>query len=279
MISTPILANGFRLCGGQVASQLAPVQSRNAAIMPMPESPGAAQIRLTFENSLGETRSTDCGAVAVAPNWLLTARHCVEDQEWAAFEATIGSQKIGSSRSGVRRTAHAAICPTGTIPGSLEADLALVHLDEPLAQDIEYARLFENPDPAGLNMPVLARLASWPVRQAHIGNPPLRVLPIGLASATPRGHVIASLEDSTQRPPCGGESGAPIYIDVEDGRTRLAGILSAIITPSWAAEELSPKCRSPLTRLMISPVAPWADWVRDTMFLCDARPERCFSRE
>ena len=124
-------------------------------------------------------------------------------------------------RSGPRgqaaRQRRAVSCRT--TPGTLSADVALVYSADEVPQTAVFDRLFPHADPRTLGFPRQAHVASWRVSSGpgRDGFPPLRELPIALQGATSRGHLVATLPKRDQRPPCGGESGAPVYVEDQEG--------------------------------------------------------------
>ena len=268
-------AADFRICGwlGEDAAAPDPLEGDR---MPRqrPDAPGVAHLARRGMSADADKPLAHCGAVLVAPGWIVTARHCVDDMIWQDMQVDLGTTALGSKGQGVIRRGTLALCPAATQPGSLDGDVALVRLDRRAPDEISRPPLLRDPDPGVFGFPGPVALASWPAAGLTVGTPNLRVLALTAVAVTPVGHVVAQIAEAGSRPPCGGESGSPVYID-HDGQTQLAGVLSAIATPSWWEQSGRAKCLAPQTRVLFSPVAPWADWIADSIAACEARPEIC----
>ena len=268
----------FRVCGWQEAGPVGAARPDDRPLRTMADAPGAAHLVRREGPEGADQPPAHCGAVAIGPHWVLTARHCVDDRRWRDMRIDLGSPAIGSDAAGLERGGTVALCPAATEPGSLDGDLALVRLDDDVPPEAVSDAWLDDPDPASLGIPADAWLVSWPTAAMPIGTPVARRLSLRLVGVTPAGHILADLADSGQRPPCGGESGSPVYV-VRGGETFLAGVLSAIVTPNWATASGRRKCLLPQTRVLFSPVAPWHGWIIDTMAECDAHPEACVRPE
>lgn len=269
-------AADYRICGWMAVdgeqAELKPDRTPRDNL----QAPGVAHlVRFSKAASVGAS-GAHCGAAHIAPGWILTARHCVDGIEWSDMHVDLGSAALGSESHGLTRRGELALCPNATDPGSLQGDLALVRLNENIPATARPADLLT--DPVAIWFPADVALASWPAAGMGIGTPNLRILPLRATAATPTGHVIGDLAKLGTRAPCGGESGAPIYLE-HQGRVVLAGVLSAIVTPGWWKKSGRPKCLAPQTRVLFSPVAPWADWISDTIAACEARAETCVRPE
>jgi len=110
----------------------------------------------------------------------------------------------------------------------------------------------------------------WPVRRG-VPAKDMLVSPISITSETGLPMLSGLMDIRHERVPCGGESGA-MLIGPNDG---LIGVLSAISSPSGGR----PDCRDPDTKIFVTPLGTWRDWVADSIAACDGDRAACVRPE
>lgn len=207
-----------------------------------------------------------CGAVLVAPKYLLTAAHCVADvaEMGIQLQATIGRMNLETSEGTVARVSGIIIHPHFD-PFSLANDMAIVRLDTPISADPIL------PISAAEEQRYLpahsARILGWGIINSflHIRTSVLQeaviptvdmqacsdalgpeFLPSSMLCAGRRSSDPYNIDGVDT---CSGDSGGPLIVETDSG-WKIAGLTS------WGRE-----CASDTAWGVYSRVAPNADWI------------------
>jgi secreted trypsin-like serine protease len=197
-----------------------------------------------WQISLQEPQGHTCGGSIIAPEWIVTAQHCVEWIDAAQLEVVAGIDHIrDESAAQVRRVSELIRFPGYSDPARGK-DIALLRLTQPLELDGERVAAVAIADDravaAGLTNPgVMATVTGWGA--LFFGGPlpdSLQAVQVPLVSNREAqasysneritddqigaGYLGVGGKDS-----CQGDSGGPLVVrDTSDGRVVLAGVVS-----------------------------------------------------
>lgn len=278
MIPPAAIASDFRLCGQQVEDR-----SRHEAlpddgqITPHPDAASSLLTRRVEVQEDGEPRDPQfCGAALIAPNWAVTARHCVDHKRWYEMRIAGGAHLVGAPGQGYWRRGEAAFCPRDAIPGKITQDIALIRLNRPAPDEAAILNLAGVSATLAMAPSQPATIGSWRWGDAEALRAPITVNPYTVTRAGDDPFLVATRVFTHKPGPCAGESGSVARAEIA-GETVGIGVLTAVFDPDDQGEGTI--CRRASARALLTPLAAYRIWIETTMAACDADVAACLSRE
>ncbi len=283
-LASPVSAAGLSAinafsCAGQgtgVAStskrqNWAPEHYRSASAYSAPRD-AASTVKLRIIYDMGDRIEIDhCGGTVIDANWIVTAGHCVAaDRSWDRVEIIAGDDHLDGENV-VKRTTREAVCHAGFRYETLENDIALLHVENPLPPRVTPTALDFEGTPS-LNQGDLGLGHGWPVTGMRAGDRFLNQTYLQVKETNLRSYITVTNASGPVGGMCRGESGGPILSNGRYGK-RLAGVLSGIQpgTENHAGEE----CMLGNYEMYFTPIAAHRRWIDNVKSLCTGNPAAC----
>jgi len=216
-------------------------------------------------------RSGHCGATRIADNWFLTAAHCV-DEPYDEIRFIAGTVNLRQTEAATTFTADQALCHAGYAgqDTSMVNDIALIRVPDDVVPALVSIPIASYGQSEELLSPInyeTARMAGWgSTRYGSLPSDQLLTADLSLVTASPGVILLESIDEIG---PCEGDSGGPLYLEEEDGRQRVVGVLSNVQGPRTQAP-----C-SGTYRAAYTNVGGYVDWIDTVISACEANEGLC----
>lgn len=235
-----------------------------------PDAASTVKLRIVYEK--GNRMEVDhCGGTVINSNWVVTAGHCLAaDSNWSRIEVVAGDQHL-DGHDAIVRTANDAVCHAGFQYQTLENDIALIRLNEPLPSRITPMKMDQQSRPS-LRMGDVATGRGWPVTGARAGDKMLNKTPLRVRNVSMNSYITTTSIVAGASGLCRGESGGPLVSNSSAGRL-LAGVLSGIQpgTENAYGEE----CMLSGYEMYFTPIAAYRSWIDQVQSICTRNPGAC----
>lgn len=241
-----------------------------------PRAPWAVKLEIVEERfDDGAMTVSNCSAAAIAPEWLLTAAHCVGQEGWISVEATLGARDADAPEA-LRRSAAYAICHERFDPKNLAYDLALLKLDAPLPPEFPLLRMATSGESNRLKAGAAALSAGWGRVAGDEISSTLRTSAVRVVDPDHGGGgVIVAAPTRHEGSLCVGESGAALVADLGGGPA-LFGVFSSVDAYySRRSGGMVELCHGFEARSYFTALRGLRRWVEQAIAACEEDPAGC----
>lgn len=262
------------VCGQPTAQTFEQSSTENETYYLDPIDPSVAAVAkldiLEQELSDGRQYVVNCSASVIAPDWLLSAAHCVTQSQWQRIDVTLGTTDLASQNK-IIRTVTQAICHKDYDPTSLENDIALLRLNRPVPADFMFMKLSAQ----SIKPQTQALTAGWYKVNAQTISRTLRKAPMQILGKENEYFIIAEPRKKLKHALCLGESGAPLVAQSKSSSFEQIGIFSAVEgrrdTLTGIVSEI---CLTHGSRSYFTPVSKYLKWIAKIKTMC--RKNDCY---
>ncbi len=200
--------------------------------------------------SRGGDREGFCTGIVLGPRAVLTAAHCLRStRDMAVVYRDAANKPVLIAVAAA--VSHPLYRPNAIAERQVSIDLALIETETPLDPRFPPARLAEGEGPAVGDETILA---GYGVAREGVPSSGGILLSARLKVRAPLSRILLWAEDGAAAGACGGDSGAPLFLD--DGET-----VAAIVAWTSGAER-GKRCGG-LTQGPL--IAPQRDWIAATL--------------
>ncbi len=211
---------------------------------------GVQESRWPAIGALIDARSSNsfCSAVLIDAQWVLTAGHCIQDQQPADLVFRVGDN---ADAPGDDFTVTGIVRHPGFLEGPYLHDVALLHID---GDTSALSPLPLRDTPMDGEEGTALRYVGYGYDEAGTNgikqSADIRVSSIGTATFTSR------WDDTTRTGVCFGDSGGAVLSDADDAAV-LCGIISNIIAYNDDGTEDTDRCIGAYTAIRVDRYLPW----------------------
>ncbi|XP_004778171.1 neutrophil elastase [Mustela putorius furo] len=199
-----------------------------------------------------------CGATLIAPNFVMSAAHCVDGLNFRSVVVVLGAHDLGQREPTTQSFAIRRVFESGFDPQRLLNDIVILQLNgsATINRNVRLARLPAQNQGVGSGVPCLA--IGW--GQLGTARPLARVLQelnVTVVTALCRRTNVCTLVPRRQAGICFGDSGGPLVCN---------GLVQGIDS------FIRGGCGSGIYPDAFAPVAQFADWINSIIRRRDDRP-------
>lgn len=214
----------------------------------------------------GAISSGHCGATRIAPNWFVTAAHCLDDDYDEVL--LIAGQETLTNPFAKRVQATGSICHAayGGAGNNYVNDIALVRVGDDVLPDLNELPMAQYGETQNTLVPFNyadVRMAGWGLTSFR-GELSSTLLSADLIM-TGSGPAAIGVESLNGSGPCVGDSGGPLFVDETDGTSTVVGVLSVVEQNLETREFCEGEYGARYTN-----VQGYQRWITDVIAACDS---------
>lgn len=233
LAAMPVSANPF---GGTVITGIDEPPDTHTGKTPAPPGQNPWQVAIIFNDAPTIQRGFVCGGSLIAPDWVLTAAHCVDFAEPDDLDVIVGREKL-SGQDGEQIGSTAFYIHSGWGDNN-NYDIALIKLSRPATQG-QFLPLQKSNQPQ-LSIPgTMSKVTGWGALSLLADEVPDTLHQVEMPIVT-QAQCRASYENdpvinetvicagtrAAGTDPCFGDSGGPLTVANPNGGRVLVGIVS-----------------------------------------------------